>query len=142
MWTKMIPSWVNYLTVRDHLPVDVCYYHFLIDSSSNDMTATSDDHLWRFDKLGIADCITSHVPLLDCWVRNTMSDHFIGYNEKLYAWLDRTRSIADPNEPPFEPKFSGARLLPCDSDSRATFNKILKVDQKMKPPKENCAVAK
>ena len=106
------------------------------------MTAMLDDHLWKFNKLGIADCITSHVPLLDCWVRNTMSDHFIGYNEKLYSWLERTQSIADPNEPPFDPKFSSARLLPCESDARATFNKILKVDSLMTPPKEYCTVPK
>ena len=106
------------------------------------MTAMLDDHLWKFNKLGISDCITSHVPLLDCWVRNTMSDHFIGHNEKLYSWLERTQSIADPNEPPFDPKFSSARLLPCESDARATFNKILKVDSLMTPPKEYCTVPK
>lgn len=104
------------------------------------MAPKLDDHLSRFDKLGIAECITAHVPLLDCWIRDAMADHYIDYNEKLYSWLDSTRSIADPNEPPFEPKFASPRLLPCESDSRAVFNKVLEVDSRMSPPKETCVV--
>ena len=40
---------------------------------------------------GVVDCITAHVPQLDCWVRDTMREHFVEYNNQLYTWLNKTR---------------------------------------------------
>jgi hypothetical protein len=87
---------------------------------------------------GVVDCITAHVPQLDCWVRDTMKEHFVEYNNQLYTWLNKTRSTASPHEPPFSPEFPDPKLLPCSKDARKAFNKILAVDAMMKPPKNSC----
>ena len=87
---------------------------------------------------GVVDCITAHVPQLDCWVRDTMGEHFIEYNDQLYSWLNETRSTASPHEPLFSPEFPDPALIPCSADAREAFNKILAVDARMKPPKDSC----
>lgn len=89
-------------------------------------------------KEGVADCITAHVPALDCWVRDAMGKYYEPYNQKLYAWIKSTKPQADPNEPPFLPEFDSPRKIPCVNDARASFEKILAVDRALKPPKKGC----
>ena len=108
-------------------------------SSVFDLALPHDDHLNLMDLDGTAACITAHVPALDCWIRDAMFDHFEVYNTVLYTWLNETRAIADPNEPPFWPLFSNPKIIPCVTDSRLEYNKILSVDAKMRPPKTNCS---
>lgn len=99
-----------------------------------------DDHLIRMGKEGIADCVTAHVPALDCWIRDTMGEHFELYNLMLYSWLRETRAKANPNEPSFSPLFSNPGLIPCVKDARRKFDQIRAVDANMLPPKLCCAL--
>jgi hypothetical protein len=93
-------------------------------------------------KEGVADCITDHVPALDCWVRDTMGKYYEPFNRKLYAWIKSTSPQADPNEPAFYPEFDSPNKISCVSDARAQFNLILDVDKAFQTPKKFCKTIK
>ena len=87
---------------------------------------------------GRAECITAHVPALDCWVRDAMGVYFEPYNQALYSWINETKPLADPNEPPFWPLFDDYKSNVCVNDSRRDFNKILHHDSTKKDIKQGC----
>ena len=98
----------------------------------------TDDHLGLMSKQGTAECITAHVPALDCWVRDAMGEYFEPHNAALYAWMNSTRPIAAPMEPIFSPLFNDYKLNLCVSDARAEINKLIQVDLESTPPKTKC----
>lgn len=115
---------------------------FLFENSSQCLhtclLSILDDHLGLMKKDGRAECITAHVPTLDCWVRNAMGLYYEPYNQALYSWINETKPLADPNEPPFWPTFDNYQSLACVNDSRLDFDKVLYVDSMKRPAKVGC----
>lgn len=98
---------------------------------------TEDDHLDKMSKEGVAECVTAHVPALDCWIRDKMRGYFKPYNSMLFTWINETKKEAPRSEVSF-PKFASPNLLPCVKDSRKLLNTILRVDDSFIPPKMSC----
>jgi len=84
-----------------------------------------DNHLSRKEWVGIIDCITSHVPKLDCSHRDVLGEFYKPYNAALYSWLNETRSQASPYEPPFPP-FGDYHRVPCVADARKEYDELIK----------------
>ena len=90
----------------------------------------------------MADCIRSHIPALDCWLRDAMGEYFEPYNNALYSWLDETRSTADPNEPPFWPLFDSYKTNRCAVNAREEYDELLLSDLDLDPPLIECTALK
>ena len=88
-----------------------------------------DDHLGKFGKDGVVECITNHIPNLDCAYRDYMGAYYEATNEKLYKWLDDTKDEADASEPDFSPKFESFKLVKCVEDARAEYDQLLSTDK-------------
>ena len=88
-----------------------------------------DDHLGKFEKEGVTECITDHIPKLDCAYRDYMGSFYAPYNEKLYQWLEETRADGDPNEPEFSPRFDSYKLVKCEEDARSDYDNLLAHDK-------------
>ena len=88
-----------------------------------------DDHLGKFEKDGVTECITKHIPALDCSYRDYMGQYYAPWNEKLYQWVEDTREEADPAEPPFSPKFESFKLVKCVDDARGDYDTLLANDK-------------
>ena len=89
-----------------------------------------DQHLHQLEKLGIADCVVSHVPKFDCSVRDRMGEYYEPLNKKLYEWLETSKPQAHPSEPPFWPLFDSYKNIPCVDNAREEYDLVLEADNK------------
>ena len=86
-----------------------------------------EEHIGYTTKVGLLECITKHIPALDCDFRDLLGRYYQPYNTNLYNWIQKT-----PNKSKEEPTFNSFgddyTKINCVSNSRELFDKILKKD--------------
>jgi hypothetical protein len=86
-----------------------------------------EDHLSQYgDKV---DCVLSHVPPVECSLRNTMRDIYKPMNEKLYKLLEDTKHQRHMAEPDFLEFMDPNVTTPCVDDPRTIYNELISTDK-------------
>ena len=84
-------------------------------------------HLEHASQTGIAFelCALRHIPKMECAYRDKLATYYAPYNEKLYEWIEETKTQADLNEPEFLPLFEDSKGIECVEDARVEFDAFL-----------------
>ena len=85
-----------------------------------------DDHLESFQD--IISCITTYTPKLDCKFRDELAAYYAPINERLYKWLDETKSSRSVYEPDFIQFGDSWKYAKCVNDSRYDLNKVIEAN--------------
>lgn len=96
-----------------------------------------DNHLDKYEWRSIIDCIVSHIPKLDCKMRDELAAYYKPWNTLLQQWMITTKVNASKWEPPFLPFKDSYKNISCVSNAREEFEEILKKNPKQLSCKKN-----
>ena len=86
-----------------------------------------DDHLETFQD--IISCISTYTPKLDCKFRDELAVYYAPLNERLYKWLEDTKSSRSAYEPDFIQFGDSWKYTQCVNDSRSELNKVIEASK-------------
>jgi len=84
-----------------------------------------DDHLGRAEWRNMVDCIVSHIPKLDCKLRDELAEYYQPWNTELELWMEKTKPDASKWEPTFIPFGDSWKNIKCVDDARKEFDAII-----------------
>lgn len=95
-----------------------------------------DDHLEYFQD--IMSCISTYTPKLDCKFRDELATYYTPLNERLYKWLNETKSSRNEYEPDFIQFGNSWKDIKCVNDSRYELNKVIEANYRTKKSTTSC----